>query len=411
MKESCVIVGGGHGGSQIAVSLRQEGFQGRVILINDEHDLPYHKPPLSKSFLKTSEGTTLVLRPESTYRDNAIDLVLGARVEVIDRQAATVKLSDGTRLGYGKLILATGARAFIPPLEGTALEGVHSLRNVADARKLNDAVAQSHAIAIIGAGYIGMELAHTLSALGRHVTLIEAAPRILGRSVATAVSHHVQQRTIATGIDIVLGAKAKTIEGSVGRVAAVRLTDGRTVDADLVLIGAGAVPNLEIATAVGLAVDNGVMVNAHMQTSDPNILAIGDCVNFSHWHARRQVRLESVQNATDQAKNAAKTILGHAVPFQEVPWFWSDQGDMKLQTAGIAFDADRFIVSGSPDNNAFAVYHYSGSRLLAVDTVNRAAEHMVARRLLAAGIDPTPHDIEAGLPRLKEMLTHQDRRI
>ena len=405
MRKQCVIVGAGHAGSQAAASLRQEGYDGRIALLSDEHDLPYHKPPLSKAFLKAPENPALVLRNADFYGDNDIEIVFGATVAEIDRAGRTVRLADGSTMPYAQLVLATGSRPRIPPLPGATLDGIVSLRTLSDARRLNELRGKAGDVVIVGGGFIGMELAHTLTALGHAVTVVEAAPRVLARSVAPAVSGHVNARSTASGIDIVLGAKVTAFEGANGRVTHVRLGDGHVLPADLVILGVGAAPNVETAVAAGLRQDNGIAVDAHMRSSDPSILAIGDCTSFSHWQAGRQLRLESVQNATDQAKNAAKTIAGRPVPYRDVAWFWSDQGDMKLQTAGLAFDCDRLVTTGSPEDNAFAVYHFRGSRLVAVDSVNRPADHMIARKLLAAGIDPAEADVLAGPQRLKELLS------
>lgn len=404
MREQCVIVGAGHAGSQAAASLRQEGYDGRILLVSDEHDLPYHKPPLSKAFLKSPESPALVLRNADFYRDNGIEIIYGATVEEIDRPAKAVRLGDGTRLSYTHLLLATGSRPRIPELDGATLEGVVSLRTLSDARRLNERLKDASDVVIVGGGYIGMELAHTLTALERKVTVLEAAPRVLARSVAPEVSRHVHTRSLAAGVDIVAEAKVAAFGGK-GKVSHVRLEDGRVFAADLVILGVGAVPNIELAVAAGLAAENGAVVDDHMRTSDPAILAVGDCTSFNHWQAGRRLRLESVQNATDQAKNAARTIAGRPAPYRDVAWFWSDQGDMKLQTAGLAFDADRRVTIGSPEANGFAVYHFRGAELLAVDSVNRPADHMIARKLLAAGISPSEADVLAGPQRLKELLS------
>lgn len=404
MREQCVIVGAGHGGSQAAASLRQEGYQGRIVLLSDEHDVPYHKPPLSKGFLKSPSTPVLVLRPEDFYRENGVDIIFGATVAAIERSSATVHLAGGTRIPYTNLILATGSRPRIPELDGIALEGVMSLRTLADARRMNEALANAKSVAIIGAGYIGMELAHTLTGLGRTVTLLEAAPRILARSVAPQMSAHVHARSVAAGIEIIMGAKVSSLKGSGGKVTHIRTDDSRTLAADLVIIATGAVPNVELAAAAGLATDNGIVIDDHMRSSDPSILAIGDCVSFHQRHAGLRLRLECVQNATDQARNAAKTLVGRPETYQELPWFWSDQGDMKLQSAGLAFNADHLITTGSPPDNAFAIYHFRKGRLIAVDTLNRPGDHMMARRLIAAGKSPSHDDVLAGTQRLKELM-------
>ncbi|TMV04033.1 NAD(P)/FAD-dependent oxidoreductase [Brucella haematophila] len=404
MDERCIIIGAGHAGSQAAISLRQEGYAGDIVLINDEADIPYHKPPLSKSYLKAPEHGGLVLRPESAYRDNNIEMLFGHRVEGVSLTERTVTLDDGRVLNWSDLVFATGARARIPDMPGIDLDGVVTLRRMEDARRIADLMPTISNVVIIGGGFIGLEMAHSALALGKNTVLIEAAPRVLGRSVATQISAHVETRSRAVGITLHTGLGVMAIEGENGRVTGVKASDGTVFPADIVVIGTGALPNVELAAAAGLIIDNGIVVNDHMRTSADHVYAIGDCVSYDHFHAGRRVRLESVQNATDQAKHVARSIVGRATPFREVAWFWSDQGDMKLQTAGLSFEADRHILSGNPDDNAFSVFHFAGDRLVAVDSINRPADHMIARRLLAAGINPTEADIAAGAPRLKELL-------
>lgn len=404
MDDRCIIIGAGHAGSQAAISLRQEGYAGQIILINDETDIPYHKPPLSKSYLKAPEGGGLVLRPESAYRDNNIEMMFGRRVDAVSLAGKTVTLDDGQVLNWSELIFATGARARIPNLPGVELDGVFTLRRMEDARRIAAAMPNVENVVIIGGGFIGLEMAHSAIALGKKTVLIEAAPRVLGRSVATHISAHVEARSRAASITVLTGLGVMAIEGENGRVTGVKAADGTIFPADMVVMGTGAVPNVELAVTAGLAVDNGIVVDENLRTSASHVYAIGDCVSYDHFHAGRRVRLESVQNATDQAKHVARTIVGRETPFREIAWFWSDQGDMKLQTAGLAFDADRHVLSGNPEENAFSIFHFAGDRLVAVDSINRPADHMIARRLLAAGINPTEADIAAGAARLKEML-------
>ena len=405
MDDRCIIIGAGHAGSQAAISLRQEGYAGEIVLINDETDIPYHKPPLSKSYLKAPEGGGLVLRPEAAYRDNNIEMLFGYRVVAISIADKTVTLDDGRVLNWSELIFATGARARIPNLSGVEFDGVFTLRRMEDARRIAAAMPDVENVVIIGGGFIGLEMAHSAIALGKKTVLIEAAPRVLGRSVATQISAHVEARSRAASITLLTGLGVTAIDGADGRVTGVKAADGTIFPADMVVIGTGAVPNVDLAITAGLAIDNGIVVDENLRTSASHVYAIGDCVSYDHFHAGRRVRLESVQNATDQAKHVARTIVGREAPFREIAWFWSDQGDMKLQTAGLSFDADRHILSGNPEENAFSVFHFAGPKLVAVDSINRPADHMIARRLLAAGINPTETDIAAGAARLKELLT------
>jgi len=405
MTDPIIIVGGGHGGTQAAASLRQEGFEGKIVIISDEAVLPYHRPPLSKTFLKNSDDGPQLLRPDRFYQENSIDLLLGERVDNIDRFARKVVTELGAHIRYSRLILATGARPRRPAIDGTELDGVFVLRGLSDALRLREASQSVQSAVIVGGGYIGMELAHTLAALGKHVTLLEMAPRVLERSVATAISVHATSYARDSGIDIRTGIAIATIEGERGRAIGVRLADGACVPADLVILGTGVTPNVELAAAAGLEVADGIIVDTSMRTLDPRILAIGDAARFEHWHVGRWVRLESVQNANDQAKHAARTIVGKPSMYREVPWFWSDQGHLKLQTAGLTLDADRQVILGTPSDNGFSVWHFAGPRLLAVDSINRAADHMLARRLLALGINPTKQDMGGGISLLKALVT------
>ncbi len=373
-------------------------------LINDETDIPYHKPPLSKSYLKAPEGGGLVLRPEAAYRDNNIEMLFGHRVDALSIADKTVTLDDGRVLNWSELIFATGARARIPNLSGVEFDGVFTLRRMEDARRIAASMPDVENVVIIGGGFIGLEMAHSAIALGKKTVLIEAAPRVLGRSVATQISAHVEARSRAASITLLTGLGVAAIDGADGRVTGVKAADGTIFPADMVVIGTGAVPNVDLAITAGLAIDNGIVVDENLRTSASHVYAIGDCVSYDHFHAGRRVRLESVQNAPDQAKHVARTIVGREAPFREIAWFWSDQGDMKLQTAGLSFDADRHILSGNPEENAFSVFHFAGPKLVAVDSINRPADHMIARRLLAAGINPTETDIAAGAARLKELL-------
>lgn len=404
MKPRCVIIGAGHAGSQAAASLRAEGYEGDIVLISDEADIPYHRPPLSKTYLKAPEHGGLVLRPESFYQAQNIELLLSKRVVDINVAAKSLILQDGTTISWDKLVFATGARARMPQIHGIELDGVVTLRTMLDARKISERMADIEKVAIIGAGFIGMEIAHTFSALGKEVLLVEAAPRVLARSVGEAVSAHVETRSEATGIQLIKNAFLNSIQGVDGKVTGITTSHGTVFPADLVVIGVGAIPNTELAQKIGLKLDNGIVVNSHLQTSAPDIYAIGDCASFEHPLISGFIRLESVQNATDQAKHLARILTGKISDYHEVAWFWSDQGDMKLQAAGLICGADKQIISGNPQDNAFSVYYFKGEKLVAVDSVNRPADHMVARKLLAANIDPLEDDITAGPARLKELV-------
>lgn len=404
MQRGVVIIGAGHGGSQVGFSLRQEGYDGPIHLVSDEPDLPYHKPPLSKAYLKDASQDVQILRAEKAYADARIEMALGRKVEAIDRQTQAIRFSDGATLAYDRLVIATGAANRKLTIPGHELAGLHSIRTRADAARLREAMDAASEIAVIGGGFIGLEAAATFAVLGKSVTVVELAPAILGRAVSSLVAAHVDAEYRKLGIRILTATGIEQLEGDAGRVKAVRLSDGTAVPADLVLVGIGATANDALAREAGLVCDNGIVVDATLATAEPTIFAIGDVANFHHAQAGRRVRLESVQNASDQAKHVAKTITGKADDYRETPWFWSDQGPMKLQMAGLSFGADRHVRTGAPDDPAFSVYHYAGDRLLAVDSVNRPGDHMVARRLIAAGISPTSADLAEGPDRLKSLI-------
>lgn len=404
MQRGVVIIGAGHGGSQVGFSLRQEGYDGPIHLVSDEPDLPYHKPPLSKAYLKDASQDVQILRAEKAYADARIELALGRKAQAVDRQARAIRFTDGATLPYDRLVIATGATNRKLALTGCDLAGLHSIRTRADAAYLREAMDAASDIAVIGGGFIGLEAAATFALLGKSVTVIEVAPSILGRAVSPVVAAHVDAEYRKLGIRVLTAMGLERLEGEAGCMRAIRLTDGTSVAADLVLVGIGATPNDALAREAGLTCDNGIVVDATLATSDPTIFAIGDVANFPHSQAGRRVRLESVQNASDQAKHVAKTIMGKAEDYRETPWFWSDQGPMKLQMAGLSFGADRHVRTGAPDDPAFSVYHYAGDRLLAVDSVNRPGDHMVARRLIAAGISPSEADLGEGPERLKSLI-------
>jgi 3-phenylpropionate/trans-cinnamate dioxygenase ferredoxin reductase subunit len=404
MTNGVVIVGAGHAGVQAAASLREEGYEGPVVLIGDEKELPYHKPPLSKTFIKDAEAKPQPLRGEAFYSGNAIDYRPGVRIDSIDARAGRLNIAGGGTLGFDRLVLATGSRPRLLKLDGASLAGVVSLRSLADARLIRELSAQSEDVVILGGGFIGLEIAATLSAAGRQVTVVEAVDRLLGRAVAPVIAAHVRQRLEAIGVRILTGTTVARLEGEGGRVSAAITSGGERLPAQMVIIGIGVVPNVELAEAAGLAIANGIRVDLHMQSSVPEILAIGDAASYRHWFTGGDVRLESVQNATDQARLAARTILGHAEPFTAVPWFWSDIGDMKLQMVGLTQGGDSHVVLGDLADNKFSIYHYAGDRLLGIESVNRPADHMLGRKMLGAGFSPTPQTVAGGPDALKAAL-------
>ncbi|MDX8444206.1 NAD(P)/FAD-dependent oxidoreductase [Mesorhizobium captivum] len=404
MKNGVVIVGAGHAGVQAAASLREEGYDGPVVLVGDENELPYHKPPLSKTFIKDAEAKPQPLRGEAFYSGNSIDYRPGVRIDRIDIGARRLDVSGGGTLAFDRLVLATGSRPRLLKLDGVELAGVVSLRSLADARLIRELSAQSEDVVILGGGFIGLEIAATLRAAGRKVTVVEAVDRLLGRAVAPVIAAHVRQRLEAMGVRILTGTTVSRLEGEAGRVSAAITSGGERLPAQLAIIGIGVVPNVELAEAAGITIGNGIRVDQHMQSSIAEILAVGDAASYRHWFTGGDVRLESVQNATDQARLAARTILGHAEPFAAVPWFWSDIGDMKLQMVGLTQGGDSHVVLGEPAENRFSIYHYAGNRLLGIESVNRPADHMLGRKMLGAGFSPAPQTVAAGPDALKAAL-------
>lgn len=389
-EKGIVIVGGGHGGSQVAASLREKGYAGPLTLVTAETDVPYQRPPLSKAYLKDQHHELLPLRPESFYVKNSIDLRRGVSVEALDLRGQSLTLSSGAPLPFDRVVLATGSRPRLPPIPGIALDGVMTLRIAEDARQMRERLVAAENIVVVGGGFIGLEIAATARLLGKTVTVLEAADRLMGRVVATRISEHFLDLHLGWGSDVRLRTAVGAIIGEGGRVVAVDTAAGDRIPADLAIIGIGVLPNVELASAAGIAVDNGIVVNDVLETSTPEVLAIGDVVAFHHWDLGRRIRLESVQNAVDQARAVADTLLGKPQPYRAVPWFWSDQGDAKLQMVGLTFDATSSAVRGKPEEGSFSVFHYAGDRLIAIDSVNRAGDHVMGRRLIGAGLSPTP---------------------
>jgi 3-phenylpropionate/trans-cinnamate dioxygenase ferredoxin reductase subunit len=389
-----VIVGGGHGGSQAAASLRGDGYDGPLTLVTAETDVPYQRPPLSKAFLKDPKHELLPLRPESFYVKNNVELRLGAEATAIDRRHGVVRLADGSAIPFDRAVLATGSRPRLPPIPGIDLDGVMTLRHSGDARRLRDRLAAAANVVVVGGGFIGLEIASTARLLGKTVTVLEAADRLMGRVVAPQISQHFLALHRGWGSDIRLRTPVGSIVGENGRVVAVTTADGARIPADIAIVGIGVIPNTELAAAADVTIENGIGVNDFMETNVPEIMAIGDVVSFTHWELNRRIRLESVQNAVDQGKIVAATLLGRREAYRAVPWFWSDQGDVKLQMVGLSGDATRSVLRGSSDAASFSVFHYAGERLVAIDSVNRPADHVLGRRMIGAGISPAPALVE-----------------
>jgi 3-phenylpropionate/trans-cinnamate dioxygenase ferredoxin reductase subunit len=392
MMTSVVIVGTGQAGFQAASSLRQGGFEGDVTLVGEEPQLPYQRPPLSKAFLK-GEGDPgeVHLRPETFFGSKDIGLLSGDRAERVDREARTVELASGRVLAYDHLVLATGSRPRPLPVPGSDLDGVLELRTVADAQVLRERLAGGPRLVVIGGGFIGLELAASAREKGAEVTVVEALDRTMARAVTPETSAHFAALHAEHGATIRHDATVARINGN-GAVSGVELGDGTKLDADVVVIGVGVVPNVELAEESGLMVRDGIVVDETLRTADPAVWAIGDCASYPSAHVGHLVRLESVQNATDHGRAVAAAIMGEPAPYDALPWFWSDQHSRKLQIAGLPHGHDSTVVRGDPRSEAFSVFCFAGDRLVCVESVNRMPDHMAARKLLTARRTIAPAD-------------------
>ena len=380
-----VIIGAGHAGGAAAALLRQYGFAGPITLIGEEPIPPYQRPPLSKAWLKgEADAEALMLKPESYYAEHAIDLRLDQRATQIERSAKIVHLEGGETLSYDVLILATGARARRLSIPGVELDGVQALRSAADAEQLKARLGPGKRLAVIGGGYIGLEAAASARALGAEAVVIELQSRVLARVACEPLSLFFQDYHRARGVVFALNAGVAAFEGEAGRITGVRLSDGRLIDADIALVGVGATPNDELARDAGLDCADGVVVDDQARTSDPAVFAIGDVSHRPLALYDRMFRLESVANALEQARQASSAIAGRPGPPHEVTWNWSDQYDLKLQIAGVAFDADEIVIRGDPANAKFAIFHLRQNSVQAVEAVNAAPEFMIGKQLIAS---------------------------
>lgn len=387
----CIIVGASHAGAMCALSLRRQGWSGAITLIGEESNLPYHRPPLSKDYLKgTKDASAILLNGVDRYEKADVDLQLGQRVESIDRDAQAVTTADGRRIEYDKLVLATGSRAVELPFVRTGLKGVHYLRSIGDVDRMRDDANNAGRAVIIGGGYIGLEAAASLRSMDIEVTVLEAADRILQRVTSAPVSTFFSRVHREEGVDL---REQCAVSGLIGEdsIEGVELSSGERIDTDIVVIGVGVRPCTRLAEEAGLSTDNGIQIDEFARTSDPNILAVGDCTSFLHPRYRARMRLESVQNANDQALVAAKSLVGDPAPYDSVPWFWSDQFDVKLQIAGLAQSADQIIVRGDPTaGRSMSVAYLRDGKLLAIDAMNRPRDFVQGKKLIMADatVDP-----------------------
>lgn len=404
----CLVIGGGHAGAQSAILLRQQKFAGTVGLIGAEPDLPYERPPLSKDYLAGEKGfERLLLRPAAFWDEHGIELILGERVKAIDPVAHSVQTASGTEYGYGKLIWAGGGVARQLSCPGATAEGLFTVRTRADVDAMMAMLPGATRFTIVGGGYIGLEAAAVLSKLGKQVTLIEALDRVLARVAGPALSTFFQDEHRAHGVDIRLSAAVEAIEVDAhNRATGVRLADGTVVPSDAVIVGIGIVPETGPLILAGASGGNGVDVDEFGQTSLPDIYAVGDCAaHESRFAAGRRIRLESVQNANDQARAAVQHILGNPAPYDAVPWFWSNQYDLRLQTVGLSLTHDECVVRGDPATRSFSLIYLRQGQVIALDCVNRTKDYVQGRALVLEGSRPDRAQLANIEIPLKEMAT------
>lgn len=384
-----LVVGAGHGGAQAAVALRQNKFEGSIAVVGDEPELPYERPPLSKEYF-SGEKTfdRILIRPATFWEERKVDMLLGKRVASVDPAAHQVTLTDGSTIGYGKMIWATGGAPRRLTCGGHDLVGVHGVRTREDADRMLSELDRTTNVVVIGGGYIGLEAAAVLSKFGKKVTVLEALDRVLARVAGEALSRFYEAEHRAHGVDVQLNAKVDCIVGE-GRVTGVRMADGSVLPADMVIVGIGIIPAVEPLIEAGAAGGNGVDVDEYCRTSLPDIYAIGDCaMHTNNFADGARIRLESVQNANDQANVAAKDILGIAEPYHAVPWFWSNQYDLRLQTMGLSLGYDETVLRGDPANRSFSVVYLKNGKVLALDCVNAVKDYVQGKALVVGGHSP-----------------------
>lgn len=392
-----LIVGGGHGGAQAAITLRQGGFEGAIAIVSAEPEPPYERPPLSKDYLaREKDFERLLIRPAGFWAERDITLRLGRVVVGVEPVAHTVTTDDGARLGYGRLIWATGGAARPLSCQGHDLAGVHSVRTRADVDLMQAQLAQAAQVVVVGGGFIGLEAAAVLAKFGKRVVLLEAQGRVMARATGEVVSRFYEAEHRAKGVDVRLGATVASILGRQGHVTSVRLTDGEEIPGQMVVVGIGIIPAVEpllIAGAEG-GPGGGVLVDDQCRTALADVFAIGDCALHPNRFADGAlIRLESVQNANDQASLVAKAILGAPAAYDAVPWFWSNQYDLKLQTVGLSAGHDVAVVRGDPVTRSFAVIYLKAGRVIAVDAVNAVKDYVQAKRLVVEGVRPDPEQL------------------
>lgn len=392
----CLIIGAGHGGAQAAVQLRQLGFAGSIAMIGDEPEIPYERPPLSKDFLAgEKEFARMLIRPESFWAERNVVMLTGKRVTAVDAAARTVTTDGGEVFGYGDLIWATGGAPRKLTCQGHDLAGIHAIRTRADVELLKSELAATNRVAIVGGGYIGLEAAAVLTKLGKQVVVLEAMDRVLARVAGEVLSRFYEAEHRAHGVTIRTGVMVAGISGSNGRASGVILADGETISADMVIVGIGIIPAVEPLLAAGAAggvnAPGGVDVDDHCRTSLPHIFAIGDCAAHDNSFAGgAHIRLESVQNANDMATTVARLLTGNPKPYHAVPWFWSNQYDLRLQTVGLSTGFDNAVLRGDPAARAFSLVYLKAGRVIALDCVNAVRDYVQGKALVEHGIVVDP---------------------
>jgi 3-phenylpropionate/trans-cinnamate dioxygenase ferredoxin reductase subunit len=406
----CLIIGTGHAGAQAALALRQQKFEGSIGLLGEETELPYERPPLSKDYLAGDKSfDRILIRPRELWSERDIDLLPGRRVVGIDSARRQAHCEDGSALAYGNLIWAAGGKARTLSCPGHDLAGIHSVRSRGDVDAIIDGLGSARSVVLVGGGYIGLETAAVLAKLGKKVTVLEAADRVLARVAGEALSRFYEQEHRANGVDIRLNASIEHIEGIAGRVAAVRLKDGEAIPADMLIVGIGIVPSVDPLCNAGAQGGDGVDVDAYCRTSLPNAFAIGDCARHSNPYAGGdRIRLESVQNATDQAMIAAKALCGRPEAYDAVPWFWSNQYDLRLQTIGLSRGHDQVIVRGDPGQRSFSLLYLCEGRVQAIDSVNAPRDFVQGRFLVAGRAQSQPELLANSAIPLKSLMTLAD---
>ena len=405
MRFDVLIVGGGHGGAQAAIMLRTQKFTGSIAIVGDEPDLPYERPPLSKEyFAGEKEFERIQLRPAKYWDEREVTMLLGKRVVSVDPAAHTVTTDGGETIGYGKLVWATGGSPRMLPIPGGDLPGVQGVRTKADADAMKAASETADQIVVIGGGYIGLEAAAVLRKAGRKVVLLEALDRVLARVAGEQLSRFYEQEHRGHGVDLRLGVQVEAIEGT-ERATGVRLSTGEVIPADLVIVGIGIVPATQPLIEAGATGGNGVLVDRLCRTSLPDIYAIGDCAAHANDFAEGAViRLESVQNANDQANVVAKHICGEEAPYHAIPWFWSNQYDLKLQTAGLSTGHDQTVLRGDIASRSFSIVYLKEGRVIAIDCVNATKDYVQGRMIVTAGLQATAEQLADAETPLKALL-------